>query len=347
MGDCAIVSFNGNKIRPRRRRRAAHERRRLRTADPLPRHPGSAAGTALRAHRDRLQLPDVEPAGRTRSGAARPPAGDGRAPARLAPPLSSRSGTRAGLARSWSPCHTASTRHPSSRPGATSSGCAPVWSATVCAAWTQRTYFFASETVEIDKVAEAEVPACYFSNPAPRSTNAEGGRGTVTTSCGSAGSWWPTRGLDVLLEGWAALPALAAASTGARRSRLPGGRAEVEQLVSSWGLGDCVTIRGSVTGDEKEQLMIPRQGLRPQQSMGRLQHGAPRSSWRGVRPVWSILRSMRPPTIPEQASHDTWRTYCRVHARARLGGGDPGALRRVARQPDGLTGTGSRAIPPH
>ena len=115
--------------------------------------------------------------------------------------------------------------------------------------------FFPSEAAEVDAVAGGSVPAGVFSNPAPEVD--ERGR---WLGDGDYFVWIGRfvvghKGLDLLLEGWAALPAPRPRLVLAGPDYL-GGRAEVEQLVSSLGLGDCVTVRGSVTGDEKEDLMI-------------------------------------------------------------------------------------------
>ena len=78
-GALDVFSFNGNKIITTSGggmldgRRPGGDR-----AGASPDHAGARTGAALRAHRDRVQLPDEQPAGRGRSGAARRPPGQGR-----------------------------------------------------------------------------------------------------------------------------------------------------------------------------------------------------------------------------------------------------------------------------
>lgn len=119
--------------------------------------------------------------------------------------------------------------------------------------------FFASESTEVAAVAGTYVPAGVFSNPAPRIEE--------------SGQWigdgdyflWIGRfvvghkGLDLLLRGWVELPEPRPKLVLAGPDYL-GGKAEVATLVSELGLGGAVTMRDSVTGDEKEQLMIHARG---------------------------------------------------------------------------------------
>ena len=68
-GAAAALSFNGNKIITTSGGGSArHRRRGARRPGPPPRHPGPRTGAALRARRDRLQLPALEPPGRRRPG---------------------------------------------------------------------------------------------------------------------------------------------------------------------------------------------------------------------------------------------------------------------------------------
>ena len=79
-GDASILSFNGNKIMTTSGGGALlTDDGDFAAARPLPRHPGPPAGRALRAHRDRLQLPAEQPPGRPRPGPAGAPDGDDRA----------------------------------------------------------------------------------------------------------------------------------------------------------------------------------------------------------------------------------------------------------------------------
>ena len=86
-GVAAAVSFNGNKIMTTSGGGMlltddASDRR----ARPISEHPGPAAGGALRAHRDRLQLPAEQRAGRPGRGPAGTARRDDRAPPRRSAP---------------------------------------------------------------------------------------------------------------------------------------------------------------------------------------------------------------------------------------------------------------------
>ena len=119
--------------------------------------------------------------------------------------------------------------------------------------------FFPSEAAEVSAVAQADVPAGVFSNPAPLIE--ESGR---WVGDGDYVAWIGRfvvghKGLDLLLRGWVELPDPRPRLVLAGPDYL-GGKAEVAALVSDLGLGDCVTIRDSVTGEEKEQLMVHARG---------------------------------------------------------------------------------------
>ena len=119
--------------------------------------------------------------------------------------------------------------------------------------------FFSSEAPEIDAVAQGRIRAGFFSNPSPE--------------IDEAGKWvgdgdyfvWIGRfvvghkGLDLLLQGWAEMAAPRPRLVLAGPDYL-GGKKEVEGLVSSLGLDGSVTMRGSVTGNEKEELMTHAKG---------------------------------------------------------------------------------------
>ena len=78
-GALAAFSFNGNKIiTTSGGGMLVSGRPRLDRARAQPLDAGARAGAALRAHRDRLQLPDEQPAGRARARAARDAADAGR-----------------------------------------------------------------------------------------------------------------------------------------------------------------------------------------------------------------------------------------------------------------------------
>lgn len=115
--------------------------------------------------------------------------------------------------------------------------------------------FFPSEAAEVAAVAGADVPAGIFSNPAPRIE--ESGR---WIGDGDYVVWIGRfvvghKGLDLLLRGWVELPEPRPRLVMAGPDYL-GGKAEVAALVTELGLDDCVTIRDSVTGEEKEDLMV-------------------------------------------------------------------------------------------
>ncbi|RYC11538.1 glycosyltransferase [Nocardioides zhouii] len=119
--------------------------------------------------------------------------------------------------------------------------------------------FFPSEVAEVSAVAGAAVPAGVFSNPAPEidASGAWVGDGDYFVWIGRFVV--DHKGLDLLLRGWAELPAPRPRLVLAGPDYL-GGRAEVEALVVQLGLGDSVTTRHSVSGPEKEDLMIHARG---------------------------------------------------------------------------------------
>ena len=94
----AALSFNGNKIITTSGGGAlAGERRRAPRSRAEALHAGPRAGTALRAHRDRLQLPPQQPPGCGWPGAARGSAGASGGAAANQRPLSRASRRRAGI----------------------------------------------------------------------------------------------------------------------------------------------------------------------------------------------------------------------------------------------------------
>ncbi|MCW2738723.1 glycosyltransferase [Nocardioides sp.] len=119
--------------------------------------------------------------------------------------------------------------------------------------------FFPPEAAEVLAVAQAQVPAGVFSN-VPPTIEADGrwvGDGGYVVWIGRfvVGH----KGLDLMLRGWAELPEPRPPLVLAGPDYL-GGKGEVAALVADLGLGDSVTIRDSVSGYEKEQLMIHATG---------------------------------------------------------------------------------------
>lgn len=119
--------------------------------------------------------------------------------------------------------------------------------------------FFPSEAAEVSAVAGTAVPAGVFSNPAPRV--ADDGR---WIGDGDYFVWIGRfvvghKGLDILLRGWAELPTPRPPLVLAGPDYL-GGKAEVAALVRELGLEGSVTIRDSVTGAEKNELMVHGRG---------------------------------------------------------------------------------------
>lgn len=119
--------------------------------------------------------------------------------------------------------------------------------------------FFPSEAAEVAAIAEAEVPAGVFSNPAPRITDSGRWAGDEDYFVWIGRFVVGHKGLDLMLRGWAELPAPRPRLVLAGPDYL-GGKAEVAELVRELDLTDCVTIRGSVAGAEKDQLMVHARG---------------------------------------------------------------------------------------
>ncbi|WP_322920489.1 glycosyltransferase [Nocardioides renjunii] len=119
--------------------------------------------------------------------------------------------------------------------------------------------FFPSESAEVEAVAGAPVPAGIFSNPAPHIEESGQWVGDDDYVAWIGRFVVGHKGLDLLLRGWVELPEPRPRLVLAGPDYL-GGKADVAALVEELGLGDCVTIRDSVTGDEKEQLMVHAKG---------------------------------------------------------------------------------------
>jgi glycosyltransferase involved in cell wall biosynthesis len=119
--------------------------------------------------------------------------------------------------------------------------------------------FFPSERREPEAIAGRELSCGFFSNPAP-----EIQPGGEWVGDGDYFVWLGRfdvehKGLDLLLAGWSALPEPRPRLVLAGPDYL-GGRAATQQIVSDLGLEDCVTIAGSVAGQEKESLMVHARG---------------------------------------------------------------------------------------
>jgi glycosyltransferase involved in cell wall biosynthesis len=119
--------------------------------------------------------------------------------------------------------------------------------------------FFASEAAEVTAVADKPVPSGFFSNPAPAgdSQAAWEGDGDYFVWIGRFAT--DHKGLDLLLEGWAHLPVPRPRLVLAGPDYL-GGRADVQRLAGQLGLEESVSIRGSVSGAEKTDLMVHAKG---------------------------------------------------------------------------------------
>jgi glycosyltransferase involved in cell wall biosynthesis len=119
--------------------------------------------------------------------------------------------------------------------------------------------FFPSERREPEAIAGRELNCGFFSNPAP-----EIGPGGEWVGDGDYFLWLGRfdvehKGLDILLQGWAALPEPRPQLILAGPDYL-GGRVSTQEIVSDLGLEDCVTITGSVSGQVKERLMVHAMG---------------------------------------------------------------------------------------
>lgn len=119
--------------------------------------------------------------------------------------------------------------------------------------------FFPSEAAEVAEIAEAELPAGVFSNPSPSIADSDRWVGDGDYFLWIGRFVIGHKGLDLLLRGWAELPTPRPRLVLAGPDYL-GGKAEVDALVRELDLTDCVTIRGSVAGAEKQQLMVHARG---------------------------------------------------------------------------------------